>query len=176
MTRLRGLRAAVALAFAALLLAPPLASPQRRGVLDEPPPDLELPDLDGNLVSLRGFVGKIVIFDFWAVWCGPCEQSLPFFQRLEDRYRDHGLVVIGLHVDDEMPRPEAVRAYVEDRGVRYRNLLSTVEADEAFRVFAMPTTYIADRDGIVRTRHIGFNPSRTPERLEREVRDLLGLE
>ncbi len=155
---------------------PPPEASQRRGVLDEPPPDVELPDLDGNLVSLRGFAGKIVIYDFWAVWCGPCEESLPFFQDLEDRYREDGLVVIGLHVDDQMPPPDEVRAFVEERGVRYRNLLSTVEADEAFRVFAMPTTYIADRDGVVRLRHIGFNPARTPERLEQEVRDLLGLE
>ena len=170
-----GRRAATALAAVLLLAVVPAAS-QRRGVLDEPPPDLELPDLDGNPVSLRGFPGKIVVFDFWAVWCGPCELSLPFFQELEDRYGDRGLVVLGLHVDDGMPSREEVRAWVEDRGVRYRNLLSTVEADEAFRVFAMPTTYIADRDGIVRKRHIGFNPDRTPARLEQEVRDLLGLE
>ena len=170
-----GRRAATALAAVLLLAVVPAAS-QRRGVLDEPPPDLELPDLDGNPVSLRDFPGKIVVFDFWAVWCGPCELSLPFFQELEDRYRDRGLVVLGLHVDDGMPSREEVRAWVEDRGVRYRNLLSTVEADEAFRVFAMPTTYIADRDGIVRKRHIGFNPDRTPARLEQEVRDLLGLE
>ena len=154
----------------------PLAPVQRPGVIDEPAPDLELPDLDGNMVSLRSFAGKIVIYDFWAVWCGPCEESLPFFQRLEDQYRDQGLVVVGLHVDDQMPPPEEIRAYVEERGVNYTNLLSSVTADEAFRVFAMPTTYIADREGIVRTRHIGFNPSRTPARLEKEVRDLLGLE
>ena len=149
---------------------------QRRGVLDEPVPEGELPDLDGNPVSLRGFPGKVVVYDFWAVWCGPCEQSLPFFQELEDRYRDQGLVVLGLHVDDGRPEPAEVRDWIAERGVRYRNLLSTVEADEAFRVFAMPTTYIADRDGVVRLRHIGFNPARTPVRLEREVRELLGLE
>ena len=149
---------------------------QPRGVLEEPTPDLELPDLDGNMISLRSFPGKIVVFDFWAVWCGPCVDSIPFFQELEDRYRDQGLVVVGLHVDDNVPSVDEVQAYLNDRGVNYVNLLSTVEADEAFRIFAMPTTYITDRDGIVRTRHIGFNPARTPDRLEKEVRDLLGLE
>lgn len=154
----------------------PPQSGERRGVINEPAPDLELPDLDGNLVHLRSFPGKIVIYDFWAVWCGPCVDSLPFFQELEDRYRDQGLVVVGLHVDDQMPPPAEVQAFLEDRGAKYVNLLSTVEADEAFRIFAMPTTYIADREGVVRIRHIGFNPARTPARLDREVRDLLGLE
>ena len=166
---------ALTLPAAALAGAPP-QSGERRGVIDEPAPDLELPDLDGNLVSLRSFPGKIVVYDFWAVWCGPCVDSLPFFQELEDRYRDEGLVVVGLHVDDNVPSVEEVQAFLDEHGAKYVNLLSTVEADEAFRVFAMPTTYITDRDGVVRLRHIGFNPSRTPERLEQEVRDLLGLE
>ena len=164
---------------AALLVPVPAAASegsQRRGVLDEPVPEAELPDLNGDPLALHDFPGKVVIYDFWAVWCGPCEQALPFFQDLEDRYADDGLVVLGLHVDDGRPEAPEIRAWVEERGVRYRNLLSNIEVDEAFRVFAMPTTYIADRDGIVRTRHIGFNPARTPARLEREVRDLLGLE
>jgi thiol-disulfide isomerase/thioredoxin len=160
---------------AAAAEAPPGQS-ERRGVIDEPAPDLELPDLGGNMVHLRSFPGKIVVYDFWAVWCGPCVDSLPFFQELEDRYRDEGLVVVGLHVDDNVPAVEEVQAFLDEHGAQYVNLLSTVEADEAFRVFAMPTTYIADREGIVRVRHIGFNPARTPARLDREVRDLLGLE
>lgn len=151
-------------------------APVRRGVLDEPVPDLELSDLDGGMVALRDLAGKVVVYDFWAVWCGPCEQSLPFFQALQDRYADDGLVVVGLHVDDGRPEPAEVKAWIEERGVRYPNLFSTIDMEEAMRIFAMPTTYIADRDGIVRLRHIGFNPSRTPERLEGEVRDLLGLE
>lgn len=161
---------------AAALAETPPQSGERRGVIDEPAPDLELPDLEGNLVSLRSFPGKIVVYDFWAVWCGPCVDSLPFLQELEERYRDEGLVVVGLHVDDNVPSVEEVRAFLDRYGAKYVNLLSTVEADEAFRIFAMPTTYITDREGVVRTRHIGFNPSRTPERLEKEVRDLLGLE
>ena len=155
---------------------PPTPQSERRGVVNEPAPDLELPDLEGNMVSLRSFPGKIVVYDFWAVWCGPCVDSLPFLQDLEERYRDDGLVVVGLHVDDNVPSVEEVQAFLEEYGAKYVNLLSTVEADEAFRIFAMPTTYITDRDGVVRVRHIGFNPSRTPERLENEVRDLLGLE
>lgn len=175
MTRSRFLRTLLLGAAALAVFAAPVAS-QRRGVLDQPTPDLNLPDLDGNEVSLTAFPGKVVIYDFWAVWCGPCEYALPFFQELEERYEDEGLVVIGLHVDDQVPPGDEIHAFLEERGIRYRNLISTLEADEAFRIFAMPTTYIADREGIVRTQHLGFNPERTPERLEREVRRLLGLD
>lgn len=160
----------------ALVFAAGDADGQRRGVLEEPTPDLALPDLDGNEVPLRSFPGKVVIYDFWAVWCGPCEYALPFFQELQDRYRDEGLVVVGLHVDDAVPEPDAIRSFLDERGVTYTNLISTLQADEAFRIFAMPTTYIADREGVVRTQHLGFNPTRTPARLEGEVRRLLGLD
>ncbi len=174
MTRSSLLRQVLPVAVALAALVAPAAA-QRRGVLDQPAPDLALPDLDGNEVSLTGFPGKVVIYDFWAVWCGPCEYALPFFQELEERYADDGLIVIGLHVDDQTPSNDEIRAFLDERGVRYRNLLSTLQADEAFRIFAMPTTYIADREGIVRTQHLGFNPTRTPARLESEVRRLLGL-
>ena len=156
--------------------APAEARPQRRGVIDEPAPDLSLLDLEGNPVPLRDFDDKVVVFDFWAVWCGPCRVSLPFFQELEDRYREDGLVVVGLHVDDGLPELDEVRAYLADLEIGYLNLISTLEADEQFRVAVVPTTYITDRDGIVRMRHLGFNPERTPERLEEEIRGLLGLD
>ncbi len=161
---------------ALVLLGFLLLGAQPRGVIGELAPDVELPALDGEPVSLRGFPGKVVVYDFWAVWCGPCEDSLPFYQDLQDRYGDDGLVVVGLHVDDRIPPIEEVRAYMEKHGVSYLNVISSAEADEAFRIFAMPTTYITDRDGVIQVRHIGFNPERTPARLEEEVRDLLGLE
>ncbi len=156
--------------------APGQETERRRGVIGQPPPDVSLRDLAGNRVSLRGFEGKVVVFDFWAVWCGPCRVSLPFFQELEDRYREDGLVVVGLHVDDGLPADEEVQAFLDEYGVTYTNLISTVEADEGFRVSLVPTTYMTDRSGLVRKRHLGFHPERTPPRLEEEIRALLGLE
>ena len=152
------------------------ASGQSRGVIGELPPEVSLRDLSGNEVALRGFEGKVAVFDFWAVWCGPCRVSLPFFQEMQDRYREDGLVVIGLHVDEGLPADSEVQAFLDEYRVTYLNLISTVEADEGFRVNLVPTTYLADRSGRVRKRHLGFNPDRTPARLEEEIRDLLGLE
>lgn len=138
--------------------------------------ELSAVNRDGKKVTLEEYLGKVVVLDFWAVWCGPCRDAMPFFQRLQDEYGKHGLEVIGVHVEDRMPSVDEVNAYLDEHGVRYANLASSVEVDDAFMIFAMPTTYLIDREGVLVNRHIGFNPSRTPERLEKDVREMLELE
>jgi thiol-disulfide isomerase/thioredoxin len=145
-------------------------------ILGEKAPDFALPTVSKDpkvklrLSSLRG---KVVVLDFWAVWCGPCTDSMPFFQKLQDTYRTQGLEVVGLHVNDRMPSVEEVEEFLEDLGVRYRNVVSTTEVDDSYLVYAMPTTYILDRSGVVQKRHIGFNPQTAPGRIERDVKELL---
>ena len=143
-------------------------------IMGKKAPDFELKDVNGNTVSLDDLKGKVVLLDFWAVWCGPCQQSLPFFQSLADKYASKGLEVIGLHVEDRTPPVDEIKLYLEDRKVEYRHLISTWEVDEAFPVYAMPTTYVLDRKGRVQKRHIGYNPATSPERLEKDVLEILG--
>lgn len=144
-----------------------------KDILGKKAPDFTLPSVaDGNL-RLSSLKGKIVVLDFWAVWCGPCTESMPFFQKLQDTYGAKGLEVVGLHVNDRMPEVEEVKEFLADLGIRYRNVVSTGEVDDSYLVYAMPTTYLIDRDGIVQKRHIGFNPQTAPERIERDVKALL---
>ena len=169
----RLIQGAAVLAFLAILLTPLLA---RQGKLTgQPAPAIELEDLDGEAISLQAMKGKVVVLDFWAVWCGPCQDSVPFFQMLEDKYRDDGLRVVGLHVDDRVPPVEKVKQYLDEKNVKYTNALSTIDVDNAFKIYAMPTTYMIDREGVLAKIHVGFNPSTTPDKLEEDVRDLLGL-
>ncbi len=144
-----------------------------KDILGKKAPDFTLPSVVDGKLRLSSLKGKIVVLDFWAVWCGPCTDSMPFFQKLQDTYRAEGLEVVGLHVNDRVPEPEEVKAFLEGLGVRYQNVLSTTEVDDSYLVYAMPTTYIIDRDGIVQKRHIGFNPKTAPERIERDVKALL---
>ena len=120
----------------------------QQDVLGKKAPSFELKSVSGDTVKLADMKGNVVVLDFWAVWCGPCRMSMPFFQELQDKYRKDGLEVVGLHVDDRMPSPDEVAAYLAKLGVSYTNLVSTVDTDNEFMIFAMPTTYLVDREGV----------------------------
>ena len=145
-----------------------------KDILGKKAPDFTLPSVTGEKFRLSSLKGKIVVLDFWAVWCGPCTDSMPFFQKLQDRYRAKGLEVVGLHVNDRMPEADEVKEFLGELGILYRNVVSTTEVDDSYLVYAMPTTYILDRNGVVQKRHIGFNPKTAPERIEGDVKALLG--
>ena len=145
----------------------------REDVLGKKAPDFELVTTKGDKVRLSELTGKVVVLDFWAVWCDPCRESMPFFQKLQHDHEKDGLVVLGLHVNDRMPALDEVNRYLKEVGATYRNLVSTSDVDDAFVIVAMPTTYLVDREGILRKRHIGFNPARTPDRLVKDVQQLL---
>ena len=147
----------------------------QQGVMGEAAPAFDLPTVSGDNVTMKQFEGKVVVLDFWAVWCGPCKKSMPFFQMLSDKYKKDGLEVIGLHVEDRTPPKEKVAEYLNEIGVSYTNVMSTVDNDNAYMVYAMPTTYIVDRKGVIQKRHIGFNPDTAPAELEELVREMLGL-
>lgn len=167
---IRGTRLAGALL---VLAASPLPGFAQDDILGRSAYNFTLKDVNGREVSLSKFKGKAVVLDFWAVWCGPCVRSLPLLQSLADKYRSQGLEVIGLHVDDRMPPAEDIKEYLADRSVEYTNLLSTVHVDEEYLIMAMPTTYFVDRQGKLVGRHIGFNPSTSPEKLEQEIKAFL---
>lgn len=154
----------------------PFDATAQEGILGKKVPDFALEAVSGRTVSMKELRGKIVVVDFWAVWCGPCQNSMPFFQRIQDEYGKYGLEVIGVHVDDRMPPAATVKEYLEERGIHYENLVSTVAVDDEFMIYAMPTTYIVDRDGVVAKRHVGYNPATTPDLLEKDVRELLELD
>jgi peroxiredoxin len=144
-----------------------------KDILGKKAPDFTLASVTGENFRLSSLKGKIVVLDFWAVWCGPCTDSMPFFQKLQDSYRTKGLEVVGLHVNDRTPPTDEVKDFLDDLGIRYRNVVSTTEVDDSYLVYAMPTTYIVDRNGVVQKRHIGFNPKTAPGRIEGDVKALL---
>jgi len=115
-------------------------------------PAFILENLQGEDVSLSDYIGNIVILDFWASWCPPCRYSLPHLETLGERYRDQGLVVLGVTLDENRQDAET---FLADSG--YSNIVSVWESYAAaqavktlYGVTGIPHTFLIDRQGIIR--------------------------
>jgi peroxiredoxin len=117
----------------------------------QPAPDFQLATLDGELVSLQDFRGQPVLLNFWAVWCGPCLEEMPVIQ---DRFRQHypDLVVLAIEEGDS---PSKVRDYIEDEEFSFVVLLGSDEVAKSYNVFAFPTSFFIDADGVVQSVVVG---------------------
>ncbi|MBW2497332.1 MAG: TlpA family protein disulfide reductase [Deltaproteobacteria bacterium] len=116
-------------------------------------PAFSLPALDGREIGLAAQLGKIVIVDFWATWCTPCEAQMPVLDALWEDEGGDGLEVIGVSVDT-IAAPE-IEAWVAERGFRYPIVLGDQELAMRYGVIGFPTLFIIDPAGKIHTRHTG---------------------
>ncbi|GIV08732.1 MAG: thioredoxin [Fimbriimonadales bacterium] len=121
-------------------------------------PEMTFKDLKGNEVKLGGKQDKVYLIDFWATWCGPCLAAIPYMEELYNKYKDRGVVVVGVALDSGTP--EEVRAFVEQRKMSYPIVVPANQQDvmRRARVKAFPTMYIVDKKGIIRYAEEGFAP------------------
>lgn len=133
-------------------------------------PTFSLPALDGGKpISLESHKGDVVYLDFWASWCPPCLTSLPLLDELRSEFGARGFQVVAVNVDRDTDK---ARAFLEKRPVGYRSA-SDPEGmlPERFGIQTMPTSFLIDRDGVVRHVHAGFRKSDI-EGLRAQIRDL----
>lgn len=132
--------------------------------------DFTLKDMNGADVELAAFRGKVILLNFWATWCPPCRIEVPGFVELQEEYRDQGLVVVGLSVDDPVSKIVAFAAELE---VNYPMLVGLGRDDfqEAYGpILGMPTTFFIKRDGTLCKTHTGFA---TKDDVEKVIKELL---
>lgn len=124
--------------------------------------------LDGKPLRMSDFKGQPVVLDFWATWCVPCRENMPHLDRIQNRFRDDGLVVIGLSVDDGPAQP--VRRYVTRMGVRFRlGMASEDVLDDYGPIRSIPTTFFINRRGQIVRRVVGYVDAETMEGFAREI-------
>ena len=138
----------------------------------ETAPLFTLPDIDADkpAISLESLRGKTVYVDFWASWCAPCLRSMPLINELYGKYRDQDFEVIAINVDDPI---EDGQDFLLDNPLDY---LIAADTDNTvlneFGVTGMPTSFLIDKDGVIRMVHMGFRGNDI-ETIEAAVLELL---
>jgi peroxiredoxin len=118
-------------------------------------PEFTLKDANGSTVKLSDYHGKVVLLNFWATWCGPCQLEIPWFVEFEQQYKSKGFAVVGVSMDDD--GWTAVKPYLAEKKVNYRVLLGNDSVTQLYGgVDSLPTTFMIDRDGKIAAIHIGL--------------------
>jgi len=128
-------------------------------------------DMGGKTeIQLQDLRGKVVVLNFWASWCKPCRQSIPWLNGLRSRYGSQGLVIIGVNVDAE--RAEAER-FQRDVPIDFEVVYDPQgKLAERFELKGMPSSFVFDRDGKLAHTLLGFREARRDEH-EKEIATLL---
>lgn len=139
----------------------------------EPAPICALRNMDTKNSMLdwkKQFAGKVVYVDFWASWCGPCLQSMPFMEQMANDFKSKGFEVVTVNLDEER---EAADLFLKQHPVKLRSARDA-EGNCAldYGVQAMPSSYLVDREGIVREIFMGFNPEES-SKVREKVQSLL---
>lgn len=138
-------------------------------LIRQPAPDFTLALLDGGRLSLRELRGKVVVVNFWASWCYPaCWNEAPRLQAAWERYREKGLVMVGIVYQD---REQNAREFIRKHGKTYPNGVdpkSRIAID--YGVYGVPETFFIDREGRIAHKHVG---EISPETLTTEIERLL---
>ncbi len=133
-------------------------------------PDFALKDLQGNEVSSAGLRGKVVLIDLWATWCQPCKKEMPGYQRLLDHYGSRGFNVVGLKSNVMMDTEDPIR-FAKKIGVHYPLAIAPSDLVQRFGgMQGLPTTFVYDREGILRDKVIGFEYT---DHFEQDLKPLL---
>ncbi|MDI3340481.1 MAG: TlpA disulfide reductase family protein [Sphaerobacter sp.] len=164
----------IALAVVALLVAGAAAygfafRDDSPGVVEpgEQAPNFALPGLDGGTVRLSDYRGQVVLVNFWATWCRPCQIEMPEFQAVYDKHRDAGFTILGVN---QAESEDLVRPYVEEHAYSWVFALDqTGKASATYGVYSIPQSYLIDRSGKVTYVWLGIV---TRESLEQQLAKL----
>lgn len=120
-----------------------------------PAPDFTLETAEGEPISLSSLRGRVVVLNIWASWCAPCRAEMPALDRAHQALNDEGLFVLGVNATDQ-DSLEAAAAFLVRTGVSFPVVYDLEgQVGRAYRVRALPTTFVIDRRGVIRQVLVG---------------------
>jgi len=131
---------------------------------------INLQDFDGKKVSSDKFKGKILVVDFWATWCVPCIAEVPKYNKLQQKYADQGVEVIGVALASGDAKD--IKPFVSKHQMKYTVLIGDDDQVYDLNVVAFPTTYVLTRDMKVLRRYIGASPGKAAA-IDADIQKLL---
>jgi thiol-disulfide isomerase/thioredoxin len=151
--------------------ADPGEDPMAKTMMGKAAPPFTLVDLNGKKVSLADYKGHPVVLNFWATYCGPCKLEMPWFQDLQNKYKDKGLVVLGLDQDFGMEVKE-VAAASKRVGVTYPILMPNDAVSKNYQLSDyIPETFYVDKSGKIVDETIGAH---SKDELEADIQKAIG--
>ncbi len=147
----------------------PASSAVRNGSrIGEPAPDFSLPRLNGETGRLKDWRGQVVLVNFWGTYCPPCKEEMPDLQRLYETHEPAGFTVLAVDVEEPAG---VVRKFRDQHGLTFPMLLSDdASVNPTFGIRALPTSWLVDRAGVLRSIWVGPVPI---AEAERQIAELL---
>ena len=140
------------------------------GNIQGPAPDFTLKSRSGENIKLSELRGEVVMLNFWASWCAPCRQEMPLLEALYKKYSDLGFTILAVNVEEDSSKADIL---LKDIPVTFPVLFdNTNQVTKLYKVVAMPSTVIIDRDGNMRYLHRGYLPG-YEEEYKKQVSELI---
>ena len=133
-------------------------------------PNCALRSLNNVATNFHDYEGQVLYVDFWASWCGSCQQSFPFLNQLAHEFGDKGLHIVGVNLDEKIDEAQAFLAHHPSKFTIANH--GGEECAKNFDVQAMPTSYLIDKHGVIRHIHQGFREGEMEE-LKIQITQLL---
>ena len=120
-------------------------------------PDFALQTLEGKTVRLSELRGKkVVLINFWATWCPPCRLEMPTMQQIYSEYKGKGLEVLAINIEPDAK--EEIRDFMKELRLTFPALLdSEMKVTRKYRLIGLPVSMLIDRQGIIRSKDIGYH-------------------
>lgn len=156
-------RSILALTLLVVALATACYHGSRPRRIGEAAPDFSVQDSDRK-IELSQFRGQVVVLNFWATWCPPCNEELPSLMTMQDRTRSRGVVVLGISIDVD---GDAYHRFLKQRGVNFVTVRDPEEKISGmYGTHGWPETFIIDRQGVLRRKVVGPINWNSPEVME----------